>query len=740
MAKDSSLLKVLKEKAGWDTWRDWHPKTQLLIKLFPLILIAFAIPLTVGFLQQRQNLNQDANSTCITSTTSFQTAPITPQTGAFEAQFDVTPSTSSIDWDIGFSSIPAQAYKDMAVIVEFNSSGNITARNGGSYQAVNTIQYNQGTTYHFRLTIDIPNHKYNVYVTPAGGTEQTVGTNFAFRSEQASVTNLLYWNIVGTKETSTVCNMTIISPPPVCLSSNSVLSGQSIPSQTGAFEAQFDSTPNANNTDADTGFSQKLASAYTDMAVIVEFNKQGKITARNGGSYQAVESIPYVSGTVYHFRIDVNIPKHIFNAYVSSIGMSEKTIATNFAFRSEQAGISSISYWNIVSTNASHTVCNLSITSAVSPTPTGVSLSPIPTSQPTLTPTPVASGQTGIYGVGVSGDTRNNHQIGTSSHYKVDYRFRATTSSIPSTITVSERGKGGYNTYSGGNGGTIRATIQTDNAAGLPSGTVLATTQWNPGNPSGNWEVWPIHTLSGASTLNKGQLYHIVFENVSSDPNNNWISLNALYTYGQPASKPIFGNDYALLQAAPSAWSLQAGDIPIFDLAYANGSHDGMNYIGCMVDLTYVGKISGSSNMVRETINVSGQDRLVSSVSVRVRRTSGSSPLVIRLEKADGTQIEEVTVPATSIAQSAAGLDNGGSVWATANFSSIHTLANGQSYNLVLKTSSDTEYTVAPIQEGRSKGMRSYAFTNGVAQRTTNAGSSWSGLYGSEADLQFYFK
>lgn len=80
----------------------------------------------------------------------------------------------------------------------------------------------------------------------------------------------------------------------------------------------------------------------------------------------------------------------------------------------------------------------------------------------------------------------------------------------------------------------------------------------------------------------------------------------------------------------------------------------------------------------------------------------------------------------------------GGAVWARATFLSPHVLTNGQSYNLVLKTSSGTEYTAAPLQEGTSKGMRSYAFTDGTGQRS--AGSSWSGLYGAEADVQFYFQ
>ena len=86
-------------------------------------------------------------------------------------------------------------------------------------------------------------------------------------------------------------------------------------------------------------------------------------------------------------------------------------------------------------------------------------------------------------------------------------------------------------------------------------------------------------------------------------------------------------------------------------------NHDGMNYIGCMIDLQTVGVIGGAQE-VRETIKVSGGDRSVKSVAVRVRRSNGSSSLVIRLEKSDGTVVEEVSVPASLIAQPAAGADH----------------------------------------------------------------------------------
>jgi len=231
----------------------------------------------------------------------------------------------------------------------------------------------------------------------------------------------------------------------------------------------------------------------------------------------------------------------------------------------------------------------------------------------------------------------------------------------------------------------------------------------------------------------------VVFENVSADPTANWISLNALYVF-QPTvpRQPTFGDDYALLRGGTSGWTVRGGDTPIFDLAYANGVHDGMSYIGAMIDKYAI--ISGPANMARERFTVSGGDRTVTTAAVRVRRTSGSSPLTIRLETGDGTLIEEGTVAASSIPASAPGGDNGGAVWATVVFASPHVLANGSTYHLRISTAPDTQYTTFPVQEGTPKGLLSYRFTDGSGQRTTD-GSSWADIYGQgPADLQFYLR
>jgi len=364
---------------------------------------------------------------------------------------------------------------------------------------------------------------------------------------------------------------------------------------------------------------------------------------------------------------------------------------------------------------------------------------------PAPTPAVAHAQATSVYG-SVQGDSRNNHQVGGLMRARLTYRFRAGTTSAATSIRVQQRGLGGGNTYSGGNGGTIRVSIQTDNG-GVPSGIILASTTFSPGNPSGNWEVWPLETFPTSATLTAGQVYEIVFDNVDPAPNTNWISINALWTTGpvQTPRQPMFSDDYAVLYASPTTWVLTTGDSPIMDLAYANGTHDGMNYIGAMA--ANYGSISGPSNLVREHFTVSGGNRTVGSASVKVKRIRGTSPLTIQLETGDGTLIESGLVSASVIplgnlpASDGRASILGGNTWAEVTFLSPHVLANGATYNLVLSTASDTQYVAVPVQEGTDKGLLSYRFTDGDGQRTTNGGSTWANLYlWGYTDLQFYLR
>ena len=124
------------------------------------------------------------------ATGAFIHRPFAEQTGVFTATFDVKPSSAPSSGNIALSSGTPTAFSGMAVIIGFDSAGHFVVRNGGAYTYSTLILYQAGVTYHFRFEVNIPDHRYSVYVTPEGGTEQTLALDYAFRTEQNAVTEL----------------------------------------------------------------------------------------------------------------------------------------------------------------------------------------------------------------------------------------------------------------------------------------------------------------------------------------------------------------------------------------------------------------------------------------------------------------------------------------------------------------------------------------------------------------------
>ena len=163
---------------------------------------------------------QGTGCVTVTSGGGWQNTAISPQTGTFTAEFDATPTAAPIDSVVGLSRGAQTAYTGFATLARFSPTGSIDARNGGAYAAASNIPYSANVTYHFRMVVNVPAHTYSVFVRPAGGSELTVGTNFAFRTEQNTVTTLDWWGTVvnaSTPGSTTVCNFTIGGSEPAPL-------------------------------------------------------------------------------------------------------------------------------------------------------------------------------------------------------------------------------------------------------------------------------------------------------------------------------------------------------------------------------------------------------------------------------------------------------------------------------------------------------------------------------------------
>ena len=304
------------------------------------------------------------------------------ETGTFRIAFDATPSSVGVDGVIGLSAGPASDYTSLAAMVRFNSTGTIDARNGAAYTAATTIPYAAATTYHFIMNVNITTHTYDAYVV-VGGTQLVIGSQLAFRTEQAAVSSLNNLAAVASQGSQTVCNVVVSAFAPGCSVSSTNWVNSSLPLQeTGSFRLAFDATPSSAGVDGVIGLSAGPASDYTSLAAIVRFNSTGTIDARNGAAYTAATTIPYAAATTYHFIMDVNITAHTYDAYVV-VGGSQMLIGSQLAFRTEQAGVSSLNNLAAVTSQGSQTVCNV----AVSAIPLASSTTAPPTSTTPATST-----------------------------------------------------------------------------------------------------------------------------------------------------------------------------------------------------------------------------------------------------------------------------------------------------------------------------------------------------------------
>lgn len=133
-----------------------------------------------------------STSTCKTATVNgpWVNTAFAAKTGTFTAQFDATPTNAPTSSVVALSNGANTRHSNFACLVSFGSNGRLTVRNGAAYAAANVVNYVAGQAYHFRMVVNVTTHTYTTYVTPPGGTETLLGSNYAFRTEQSGVTSL----------------------------------------------------------------------------------------------------------------------------------------------------------------------------------------------------------------------------------------------------------------------------------------------------------------------------------------------------------------------------------------------------------------------------------------------------------------------------------------------------------------------------------------------------------------------
>jgi len=156
-------------------------------------------------------------------------ATFAAQAGQFAVAFDVVPTQNNENVVVGLSNGAADAYSDLAAILRFFTNGLIDARNGSAYAANTPLPYTAGQSYHVRMNIDAAAKKYSVFVTPPGKTEVALATNYAFRTDQAAVTQLNNRAVYGDPGGATISNFAISSAGvPQNIANGQTISGSQI--------------------------------------------------------------------------------------------------------------------------------------------------------------------------------------------------------------------------------------------------------------------------------------------------------------------------------------------------------------------------------------------------------------------------------------------------------------------------------------------------------------------------------
>jgi hypothetical protein len=335
----------------------------------------------------------------------------------------------------------------------------------------------------------------------------------------------------------------------------------------------------------------------------------------------------------------------------------------------------------------------------------------------------------------VNADSLANTQIGGPSANQFAFRFRAATSSALQSVRLYIIG-GNHAGYGAGTGGTIQATIQTNGASDMPSGTVLATTTFAGTDGAGK-----LVTFSSPASLTAGTLYHLVFRNIDGSPSANYSSVNSTFVFGSTLSprQPKWPDtDMAvLLKQGSGGWGTRGAYTPLMDATFANGTHQGNGYMEFWVGSGQAARIGGS-DQARETFN-NPTARTITKVAARLERSSGSGALTLSLYSGS-TLIAQGSVPASSISGNGEG-DNGGGAWAVVTIPA--TVLPAGSGSLVLTAPSGTLYLSHGIRKGGDYGYDSSTyFDDGQAQESSNGGSSWAPLQGRSngSDFQWYVR
>jgi hypothetical protein len=355
-----------------------------------------------------------------------------------------------------------------------------------------------------------------------------------------------------------------------------------------------------------------------------------------------------------------------------------------------------------------------------------------------------AAAARGLPGEVVAADTLANTRIGGPYGTVLAFRFRAGwTGQVRAVRFYAVLNSDGRDGYSGGTGGTLRIALARDSGAPrhVPVGGSLASATLAP--PSR--DAWPLVRLNKAVDVVAGHYYHVVFTNTDRDPQQNYISVNALLSYGNRGPTPREPDGMAVLLGTTkdggrtaTGWETRsegAGQsyVPILDVVGAKSTqHLGVGYMEVWSSNP---KPIGADAKVRQLLG-SMRGKTITGAWLRVRRRAAvTAALHLRIERAAGGVLRSASVPARAVAGSHPG-------WVHVRFSRSLTVNDDQGLALTAVASQPRSYEAFPIRKGTEFGFSPRTVYDGGYAQFTDGGTwvgwdQWGGHDLHNGDLQF---
>jgi hypothetical protein len=322
-----------------------------------VLLLTSGLGCDDGARDQQGSLNDESGAlscTAIQNGAAWWNQSFAEQTGRFHIEFSATPTARNIDTVIGLSNGPATKWSSLAAIVRFNPQGFIDARALDQYYAEGSWPYTPGVTYQFRLEVDFASHSYAIWMRTTGdtGAWNSLGRQFAFRSEQLGVTKLNNVAAFTNPETSApggveLCGFTVVADPtPTSSCAVSRAAGGFVNKPLVLSESvlmvSFRARPLQANMDGVVGVAKGTVDAYDDFAASLRFYTNGRLEVRDGDTYRADQEVTYNANQEFDVRMFIDLWSHTYSVYVNTPGLTPNNdghvrLASGYRFRSAQA-------------------------------------------------------------------------------------------------------------------------------------------------------------------------------------------------------------------------------------------------------------------------------------------------------------------------------------------------------------------------------------------------------------------